>query len=364
MRHSVWGLSPLELEALLVDLGEPSFRATQLLRWLYKERRLDLTEMTDLPTGLRQRLDEHLDLRLPEVLRWQSADDGQTKKALVRLADSETIETVLMQYAAKPGARRRATVCVSTQVGCAMGCSFCATGQAGFVRNLATAEIVAQVMSFARENNAITNVVFMGMGEPLANYPAMWKAVEILNHPHCFGLGARHITISTVGLIPGIRRLAREHIQVNLAVSLHAADDDLRRSLIPTAGQPVQELVRECKEYFAATGRRVTFEYVLIDRVNDSDEQARRLASLLSDFPCHVNLIPVNPTADSSMRRPSRSRTLAFEAILRGKGIACTVRVEKGTEIDSACGQLRGIRAGAGRRGVRQGELPVPLVAS
>jgi 23S rRNA (adenine2503-C2)-methyltransferase len=189
----------------------------------------------------------------------------------------------------------------------------------------------------------------------------MWKAVEIINDPPCIGLGARNITISTVGLIPGIRRLSREKLQGNLAISLHAADDELRRSLIPTAGQPVADLVAAAREFFAATGRRLTFEYVLISAVNDSDEQARKLADLIAGVPSHVNLIPVNPTTDSTIRRPARSRTLAFQRILQEAGVACTVRAEKGVEIESACGQLRGLREGHGRRGPRLGEIPLAV---
>ncbi|MEX2236096.1 MAG: 23S rRNA (adenine(2503)-C(2))-methyltransferase RlmN [Dehalococcoidia bacterium] len=363
MSRPIWGLLPEEIETLMAEWGEPAYRARQVLRWAYKEGATTFEQMTNLPAGLRAKLGEEIDLSLPTVVRWQSADDNLTRKALLQLGDGETVEAVLMQYAARPKSRARATVCVSTQVGCAMGCVFCATGQAGFVRNLATADIVAQVVHFIRSEGRVTNIVFMGMGEPLANYSAMWKAVQIINHPQCIGLGARNITISTVGLVPGIRRLAREPLQVNLAISLHAPTDGLRRQLIPTAGQPISELIEAAKEFFAASGRRITFEYVLIDHVNDSPEQAALLADLVAGVPCHVNLIPVNPTPDSNIKRPARSRTLAFQRVLQERGVPCTVRVEKGVEIESACGQLRGIREGAGRHGHRRGELPLPVLA-
>jgi 23S rRNA (adenine2503-C2)-methyltransferase len=357
----IWGLTPSEVEALLRECGAPRYRTDQLLDWVYRRGARSFMDMTNVPAALRSKLSNLLSLDLPPILRWQDADDHMTRKALLELSDGETVECVLMRYDARADSRARSTVCISTQAGCAMGCVFCATGQSGFVRNLTTAEIVAQVMPFVRNEEQVTNIVFMGMGEPLANYGAMWKAVEIINDPRCIGIGARNITISTVGLIPGIRRLAREKLQVNLAISLHAADDELRRRLIPTAGQPVADLVAAAREFFAETSRRVSFEYVLIAGVNDSVDQARQLADLVSNVPSHVNLIPVNPTSDSSIRRPSRSRILAFQRVLREQRIACTVRVEKGVEIESACGQLRGIRNGHGRRGLRRGEIPVAV---
>jgi 23S rRNA (adenine2503-C2)-methyltransferase len=332
---------------------------------------------------------------LPAITRRE--DDGGTVKFCLpagefsgKALESESVIIPMTSYRASSWH----TLCVSTQIGCRMGCIFCETGKMGLLRNLSAAEIVRQRIVAGKIRNeilssqevtaeipepdlqarprrgrgpgayfadGIQNIVFMGMGEPLANYGAMWKAVEIINDPRCIGIGARNITISTVGLIPGIRRLAREKLQVNLAISLHAADDELRRRLIPTAGQPVADLVAAAREFFAETSRRVSFEYVLIAGVNDSVDQARQLADLVSNVPSHVNLIPVNPTSDSSIRRPSRSRILAFQRVLREQRIACTVRVEKGVEIESACGQLRGIRNGHGRRGLRRGEIPVAV---
>jgi 23S rRNA (adenine2503-C2)-methyltransferase len=232
-----------------------------------------------------------------------------------------------------------------------MGCGFCATGQAGFERNLTTGEIVAQAAGFAREQKAtggraITNVVLMGMGEPMANFRAVWRAVETLHAPEGMNIAARHITISTVGLTQGIRKLAAEPLQVGLAVSLHAPDDALRQSMISTAHRyPLAEIIAACREYIEKTGRRVSFEYCLIDGVNDAPEQARALAQLLNGLLCHVNLIPVNPTPDRTVRRPARQRTLGFQHELAARGIPCTVRVEKGVEISAACGQLRGAAA-------------------
>jgi 23S rRNA (adenine2503-C2)-methyltransferase len=227
-----------------------------------------------------------------------------------------------------------------------MGCVFCATGQAGFDRNLTAGEIIAQIVGYAREQLTVrqqppTNVVFMGMGEPMANYRAVWRAVETLHDPSGMNMAARHITISTVGLVPGIRKLAEEPLQVGLAVSLHAPDEALRARLIPTAHRhPLPGILQACREYTTKTGRRVTFEYCLMDGVNDSPEQARTLAAALDGMLCHVNLIPVNPTHDDGIRRPARGRTLAFQRELSARGVACTVRVEKGVEISAACGQL------------------------
>jgi 23S rRNA (adenine2503-C2)-methyltransferase len=304
--------------------------------------------MTNVPAALRASLAADLPFPTLDCVREQTSDDGLTRKRLLRLHDGKLIESVLMLYDPRSDSRGRATVCVSSQAGCAMGCGFCATGQAGFERNLTTGEIVAQVIGFARDqkaagDRAITNVVFMGMGEPMANYDAVWRAVETLHDDAGFGLSARHITISTVGLTHNIRRLAGEALPVGLAVSLHAPDDALRRSMIATAHRyPLAEIVAACREYVERTGRRVTFEYCLIENVNDAPEQARALGALLKGMLCHVNLIPVNPTSDSGIRRPARSRTLAFQRELAAAGVACTVRVERGVEISAACGQLRG----------------------
>ncbi|HXK33730.1 MAG TPA: 23S rRNA (adenine(2503)-C(2))-methyltransferase RlmN [Dehalococcoidia bacterium] len=346
--RTVYDLSLAELEAVVAGLGAPKYRARQAWEWLYRRFAATWGEMANLPADLRARLAEALPFPAADVVATLSSDDGLTRKRLLRLHDGRLIESVLMLYDPRSGSRGRATVCVSSQVGCAMGCSFCATGQAGFERNLSAGEIIAQVVGFARlqreaRGRAITNVVFMGMGEPMANYRAVWRAVETLHAPEGMGLAARHITISTVGHVPGIRRLADETLQVGLAVSLHAPDQALREQLISTASRyPLREIMAACRDYVAKTGRRVTFEYCLMDGVNDAPEQARALADQLSGMLCHVNLIPVNPTPDRSVSRPSRARTLAFQRALAARGIPCTVRVEKGVEISAACGQLRG----------------------
>lgn len=348
MAASLYDLSFADLETRLVALGEPTYRARQVWGWAYQRFADSYDEMTNLPAQLRARLDADVPFPAVTMVAEQASDDGLTRKRLLRLSDGTRIETVLMLHDPRDDARGRATVCVSSQAGCAMGCVFCATGQAGFERNLTTAEILAQVLGFAREQaerggQRITNVVFMGMGEPMANYRAVWDAVELLTDPDGMNMAARHITISTVGHIPGIRRLAEESLQVGLAVSLHAPDEDLRERLIPTAHRyPLPGIIEACRDYIERTHRRVTFEYCLMADVNDSTEQAGSLAELLRGINCHVNLIPVNPTPDDSIRRPSRNRTLAFERELRLRGIPCTVRVEKGVEISAACGQLRG----------------------
>ena len=346
----LYRLLPAEVDALVAELGLPRYRGDQLLRALYHEFPSSLGDITTLPLGLRQRLsDAGWTLGEATEVRRVQSDDGETTKLLLRMSDGTLIETVLMQYPVE-GRHPRATVCVSTQAGCAMGCVFCATGQMGFERNLRAEEVVAQVLHMARvlreRGEHVTNVVFMGMGEPLANYAETVRAVRLLTDARAFGLGQRHVTVSTVGLIHAIERLAEEDLQVGLAISLHAPNDDLRQRLVPTAGPTsVEDLVSAAQRFFRRTGRRVTFEYALIDGVNDSDALAEELAVLLRGMGVHVNLIPVNPTA-GGYGRPPRGRVLAFERILVEGGVNCTVRVEKGAEISAACGQLRTDEAG------------------
>ncbi|HEY4668374.1 MAG TPA: 23S rRNA (adenine(2503)-C(2))-methyltransferase RlmN [Tepidiformaceae bacterium] len=338
-------LLPEELDDLVVRLGQPRYRADQLLDALYRGSARSIDEMTLLPAALRTKLiDEGYTLGSAHETHRVASDDSETTKVLLQLGDGILIETVLMQYP-EPGVHPRSTVCVSTQAGCAMGCVFCATGQMGFERNLKAEEVVAQVVYFSRHlrerGQHVTNIVFMGMGEPLANYAETIRAIRILTHPRALGLGQRNITVSTVGLIHGIDRLAAEGLQVGLAISLHAPNDELRQRLVPTAGpHSVGDLMSAARRYFKKTGRRVTFEYALISGLNDAPEQARELAALLKRSGAHVNLIPVNPTA-GGFRRPPRARVLEFERILREAGVNATVRVEKGAEISAACGQLR-----------------------
>ena len=316
--------------------GTPRYRVDQVWSGLYEQCR-PLDGLTALPRALRDTLATTLPLALDEVLE-SASDDGDTVKLLWRLGDGALIETVLMHY------RDRTTVCVSTQAGCAMACTFCATGQAGYQRSLDVGEIVEQVMR-ARHRSRLSpnehpNVVFMGMGEPFANYDNMWAAIERLHDDA--GLSARNFTVSTVGIIPGIRRLSHERLPVNLAVSLHAANDELRNSLVPINRRyPIADLMEACRDYFAAKGRRVSFEWALIDGVNDRPRDAEEFAALARDLRAHINLIPLNPTPGYEVRGTPMPRVIAFRDRLRALGANATVRRNRGTDIDAACGQLR-----------------------
>jgi 23S rRNA (adenine2503-C2)-methyltransferase len=328
-----YDLSRSQLAALLA--GEPAFRARQVWDGLHR-RALRPGEMTDLPAALRQRLDAALPSALSAVER-READGGSTVKWAWALRDGAVVETVLM------AAANRVTVCVSTQAGCAMGCTFCATGQAGYRRHLTAGEIVEQVVAAAREARPrrLSHVVFMGMGEPLANYDRTWAAVERLHGD--FGLSARRLTLSTVGLVPGIRRLAGESLPVGLAVSLHAARDDLRDRLVPVNRRyPLAELARACADYVEATGRRLSVEWALIDGVNDGPGDAEELARFVRPLGAHVNLIPLNPTPGYPVRGTSPRAVAAFRAELAARSVNVTVRATRGAEIDAACGQLAG----------------------
>ena len=339
-------LLPEDMDSLMEEAGERRFRSDQLLHALYREFAGTIDEVRILPASLRRSLrDDGHGLGSAEPVREVVSDDGTTTKLLLRMSDGQLIETVLMQYPERGDRHPRSTVCVSTQAGCAMGCVFCATGQMGFERNLRTEEIIAQVMAVSRVLSArgqhVTNIVFMGMGEPLANYAEMIRAVRILTHPRAFGLAQRSVTISTVGLIHGIDRLATEDLHVGLAISLHAPNDELRQRLVPTAGPTsVPDLMSAARRYFKKTGRRVTLEYALIAGQNDSPGVAGELARLVRGTGMHLNVIPVNPTAGGH-EKPSRARVLEFERILKEAGVNVTVRVEKGAEISAACGQLR-----------------------
>lgn len=343
---NLYRLLPEEVDSLIKSMGQQRYRADQMLHALYSEFPEDTSAMRQIPAELRDGLSAagYGITPISEIKRIVSKD-GYTTKSLLKLADGSLIETVLMQYLSSGGGHPRSTVCVSTQVGCPMRCAFCATGQMGFERNLGAEEIVSQVLHFAsvlkERGQHVTNLVFMGMGEPLANYDETLRAVRILAHPRAFGLGQRHITISTVGVMKGIERLAEEDLQIGLAISLHAPNDALRRELIPTASpNSVGDLIAATRSYFKKTGRRVTLEYALLEGINDSPENAEELAALLKGNGAHVNLIPVNPTA-GAFERPKWKRVAAFERVLKQAGISCTVRVEKGVEISAACGQLR-----------------------
>lgn len=343
----LYRLLPEEMEKMVIELGQPRYRADQILFPLYNKFPKNISEIRQLPATFRDTLiAEGYTIGSANEVNRIVSEDGDTTKILLNLIDGSSIETVLIQYpSSKINGHPRSTICVSTQDGCAMGCIFCATGQMGFKKNIKAEEIVAQVVHFAHllqeRGEHVTNLVFMGMGEPLANYDETIRAVRILTHSRGFGLGQRHITISTIGIIDGIDRLADESLQVGLAISLHAPNDKLRKKLVPTAGpHSVDDLISAGRRYYKKTGRRVTFEYALIEGINDSPQIATELANLLDGNGSHVNIIPINPTA-GGFKRPSRRKVIVFEQILANAGVNCTVRVEKGSEISAACGQLR-----------------------
>jgi 23S rRNA (adenine2503-C2)-methyltransferase len=340
MATTIYDHSYSSLTAFLDSLGLKSYRARQIWEWLYVHFALDFESMTNLPKSLREQLAGQFQILPFSNVYQQHSKDGQTTKVLFQLEDSKYIETVLMRY------DRRNTICISTQAGCAMGCVFCATGQMGFQRNLTVGEIVAQVQYFAKslasENQHVTNVVLMGMGEPLHNYDQTLAAIDRLTDPTGMNLGARKLTISTVGLVPAIRRYANEERQTPLAVSLHAATDEERDKLIPVNRRwPVKELMDACHYYIEKTGRRLTFEWALIAGENDTIEQARKLGELLQGMLCHVNLIPLNPTKDYGGRPSSPAQVQAFQDELAQFGVSSTVRVRRGIDIQAGCGQLR-----------------------
>jgi 23S rRNA (adenine2503-C2)-methyltransferase len=323
------------LGELLAD--QPRYRVDQVWDGLYRQL-VTPEEMTSLPAALRTRLAEGLPMALTEVVR-RVSDGGDTVKYLWHLHDGNPIETVLMLYP------DRVTVCVSSQAGCAMGCGFCATGQAGFTRQLTSGEIVEQVVRAAAEarrlGRRLGNVVFMGMGEPLANEPNVWAAIERLHGD--LGMSARHLTVSTIGIIPGIRALTARPLPVNLAVSMHAANDELRSTLVPMNERyPIDELMAACADHLAVKGRRISFEWALIDRVNDRRSDAEELAALTRRFrlPAHVNLIPLNPTPGWPTTGSSPEHVRRFRQWLDDRGVNATVRRNRGTDIDAACGQL------------------------
>jgi 23S rRNA (adenine2503-C2)-methyltransferase len=330
------------LQTLLQNWGEPAYRARQIWEWLYVHLATDFEQMTNLPKSLRERLAATMAVGVPQVTDSIQSADGETRKDLLCLKDGETVETVLMRY------ERRRTVCISTQVGCAVGCIFCATGQMGFRRHLNDGEIVAQVLHFARilrdesKGERLTNVVLMGMGEPLLNYDMSLAAIRRLIHPQGFNLGQRHITLSTVGVVPGIERLANEGLQITLAVSLHAATDQLRDQLVPINRRyGLDALFAACHRYIERTRRRISFEWALVEGVNDTPPQAQALVARLAGILAHVNLIPLNPTSSYAGRPSSQSALSGFVAILERHRIPYTVRVRRGIDIQAGCGQLR-----------------------
>lgn len=336
---SFFDLSLDELRETLTAWGQPAYRAQQIWQAVYRDLAPSPAAITPLPKALRQKLAETFSFGTLTLAAEVKSSDGQTRKALFHLPDGKAIETVLMGY------EKRRTVCISSQAGCAMGCVFCATGQMGFKRHLTAGEIVQQVLWFARDlkarNDQLTNIVVMGMGEPLHNYEATMRALDVLTDPDGFNFGARRITLSTVGLVPLIERFAAEKRQVNLAISLHAASDELRGELLPVNKKyPLAEVFRAARHYYETTHRRITFEWALIAGQNDTPEQAHALARLAQGLPCHVNVIPLNPTRGYAGQASTRERVARFKAVLEAHSIPCTVRVRRGIDVDAGCGQL------------------------
>lgn len=323
-----------ELENELINLGEKKFRAKQIFAWIYRGV-TSFDEMTDLSKDLIEKLKKNYVIDCIFLENFQKSKDG-TIKYLFKLVDEHKIESVLMKY------KYGYTACVSNQIGCKMGCNFCASAKIGFVRNLTPGEIVGQILKMEQHSGEkISNIVFMGIGEPFDNYENVMKAVRLINDPKGLNIGARHISISTCGLVDGIERFMNENIQCNLCISLHSSRDEVRTDMMPINKKyNIAEVIDACKKYIDKTNRRITFEYALVDGVNDSKEDALHLAKLLQGMLCHVNLIPVNKIKDGKYEKSSVEKMMAFRDLLNDKGIVATIRRELGSDISAACGQL------------------------
>jgi 23S rRNA (adenine2503-C2)-methyltransferase len=342
-KEDIKSLSREELVSRFAALGQPAYRADQVLQWIYEKPVESFEQMSNLPAALREKLAAGFDLNAVHALKTRNATDT-TEKFLFQLRDHSLIETVLIP--ATPGltsSSDRHTVCVSTQVGCAFACKFCASGLDGVKRNLTAAEIVDQVLRVQKlSGDKVNNIVVMGMGEPLANYDNLLRALKIINAPWGLGIGARKITVSTVGLVPRIKQLADEPMQIRLAVSLHGATDEVREKIMPVNKKyPLKELLAACDYYANTKKRMMTFEYILIDGVNDSLEQAHKLGAIARRLHAKVNLIPYNPVEGLPWKRPDRDRCKMFQHTLQSHDVTSTLRMEKGTDINAACGQLR-----------------------
>ncbi|MDI6705477.1 MAG: 23S rRNA (adenine(2503)-C(2))-methyltransferase RlmN [Bacillota bacterium] len=325
-----------ELNELLKAHGYPSYRSKQVFKWV--QRGVDsFEEMTNVPKDLRAFIDMHYHSGMPKKVRIRESKLDATKKYLFELSDGAVIETVLLVYSYGN------TVCISSQVGCRMGCRFCASAQGGLVRDLSPGEMLGQVVAVQRDiGERISNIVIMGSGEPLDNYRNLITFLHLVNSKEGLNIGLRHVTVSTCGLVREIEKLAEEGLPVTLSVSLHAGDDETRKNLMPVARKyKIKEVIAACKKYAEKTGRRITFEYSLIDGVNDSDRDAGKVAELLAGVPCHVNLIPLNPIAEYGYSQSNRDRIMRFKGIVEKHGIPVTVRRELGRDLNGACGQLR-----------------------
>ena len=325
-----------ELKEELKEIGEKPFRAEQIYKWLYEAKVSNFNEMTNLSLELREKLNQNYEIKEFKILKKQIASDG-TRKYLFDVLDGNAIETVLMQY------HHGFSICVSSQIGCKMGCKFCASTGIPFARNLTTGEIIEQIMAVERDANVrISNIVFMGIGEPLDNYDNVVKAIRIINHPKGLNIGARHISISTSGLVPKIYQLAEENIQCTLSISLHATTDEQRSQMMPVNNAyNIEELLKACKDYIEKTHRRISFEYALAKENNDNLEDAKRLVKLLKGMLCHINLIPINKIENGEYTKSSNENIMKFRDYLNNHGIVATIRRELGSDIDAACGQLR-----------------------
>lgn len=336
---------PKQLVDELKKINQPAYRTRQILFWVYQKNIFNFAQMSNLPEALRQNLGNSFSIIPLELAKKEVSSDDLTAKYLFKLEDANFIESVLIP------AYQRNTLCISTQVGCRYACTFCASGLMGFKRNLTAGEIVAQPLFIKKEINPrrISNLVIMGMGEPLDNYDNVIKAVRIFNSPECLNIGARKITISTNGLIPGIEKLMKENLQVELSISLHASNDNLRHRLMPINKKyPIKELILSAKEYAQKTKRLVTFEYILLKEVNSSPEDALNLANLVKGINCQINLIPYNPIPEFDFKASSKYEVKHFSEILETKKINFTLRRQRGADISSACGQLRGRTVGKG----------------
>ena len=325
-----------ELKHELINLGEKPFRAEQIFKWIYQENVVSFDDMTNLSLELRDKLKKKYTLCIFNILKKQESLDG-TVKYLFDVLDGNAIETVLMKY------HHGYSLCVSSQIGCKMGCKFCASTGIAFERNLSAGEIVEELLAVEREQNIkISNIVYMGIGEPLDNYDNVVNSIRIINNPKGINIGARHISISTSGLVPNIHRLAEENIQCTLSISLHATNNEKRSSMMPINNKyPIEDLIQACKDYIAKTNRRISFEYALAKDNNDNLEDAKDLVKLLKGMLCHVNLIPINKIENGSFDKSSNDNIIRFRDYLNEHGIVATIRRELGSDIDAACGQLR-----------------------